>query len=168
MSSFNLLVGAQPGSCSSYNHHNADVRSVPLVSTSYTDAHRALASHKPFLFASLYASQKSHNDISWLLLPNCLTYPWKDMSLASSQPHSSPSSALPEPHTQASHDPYPDFTRTSSPEKSYWDLEDIVPPAHEHRTLVLCFDGTGVYQSNAMHVEYLQIPFNQVTSSTVT
>jgi len=42
---------------------------------------------------------------------------------------------------------YPGFTKTTSPggesEAESFDDDDIVPPTHEHRTLVLCFDGTG-------------------------
>ncbi|KAF8899389.1 hypothetical protein BD779DRAFT_1431850 [Infundibulicybe gibba] len=45
-------------------------------------------------------------------------------------------------------DQYPDFTKTTSPRGDTTDsfnLDEIIPPPHprRHRTLVLCFDGTG-------------------------
>jgi hypothetical protein len=47
-------------------------------------------------------------------------------------------------------DEYPGFIKTTSPRGLKTDTdsdsfldEDIIPPNHTHRTLVLCFDGTG-------------------------
>ncbi|KAG6919079.1 hypothetical protein DXG01_009332 [Tephrocybe rancida] len=46
-------------------------------------------------------------------------------------------------------DEYPSFTKTTSPgnsdsnESLDYHYDDIIPPRHMHRTLVLCFDGTG-------------------------
>lgn len=47
-------------------------------------------------------------------------------------------------------DQYADFTKTTSPGggsdtiMSFESNDDIIPPTHRHRTLVLCFDGTGI------------------------
>jgi hypothetical protein len=46
-------------------------------------------------------------------------------------------------------DEYPTFPKRSSPigvatrRTSGYDLEKTIPPTNDHRTLVLCFDGTG-------------------------
>ncbi|KAF8892854.1 hypothetical protein CPB85DRAFT_1230449 [Mucidula mucida] len=42
-------------------------------------------------------------------------------------------------------DKYPGFEKTSSPTTVYFPskLDEIIPPQHGNRTLVLCFDGTG-------------------------
>ena len=41
-------------------------------------------------------------------------------------------------------DGYPGFMKTTSPSgESESEFEDTIPPTNAHRTLVLCFDGTG-------------------------
>ncbi|TFK66192.1 hypothetical protein BDN72DRAFT_871607 [Pluteus cervinus] len=43
-------------------------------------------------------------------------------------------------------DPYPGFPKVGSPQRSEFNhhsADEVIPPSHEHRTLVLCFDGTG-------------------------
>lgn len=52
--------------------------------------------------------------------------------------------------TAAHSDEYPGFVKTTSPQAYKGDTDsdsfgddDIIPPTHAHRTLVLCFDGTG-------------------------
>ncbi|KAJ6606794.1 hypothetical protein B0H10DRAFT_2195249 [Mycena sp. CBHHK59/15] len=56
-------------------------------------------------------------------------------------------------------DDYLDFPKTSSPTRSKindfggvkeFDLEKTIPPTNEHRTLVLCFDGTGAAYGSTM------------------
>ena len=42
-------------------------------------------------------------------------------------------------------DLFPGVPKVATPKGDTFEfgLEDVVPPTHDHRTLVLCFDGTG-------------------------
>jgi hypothetical protein len=66
------------------------------------------------------------------------------------QPSAHKKSLTIESTTAAHCDEYSGFVKTTSPRglkedtdsDSFFD-DDIIPPTHAHRTLVLCFDGTG-------------------------
>lgn len=65
-----------------------------------------------------------------------------------------PKSTTFDSNTATHSDEYSGFIKTSSPtalradtdSDSFYD-DEIIPPTHTHRTLVLCFDGTGILVS---------------------
>lgn len=78
------------------------------------------------------------------------------------------------PPNTGSQDPYPGFQKTTSPnaQRSSFDstslTSEVVPPFHDHRTLVLCFDGTGMLRSSHNLASIPTHPNLQATSLTMT
>ena len=62
-----------------------------------------------------------------------------DKKLTSSPVATSPTVALPEPQ---------------------W-ADDVVPPSHKHRTLIVCFDGTGdKFDGDVCHIDFRPQPID--------